>query len=81
MGSKNAFENPILAYFEGGTANCPDFHIVPISSLVPIYQNHFSKKSPFSLGFRLVLVYRKNGDKFFKSNSDFRKSNVTKEHQ
>ena len=22
MGSKNAFENPILAYFEGGTANC-----------------------------------------------------------
>ena len=66
----------------GGTANCPDFHIVPISSLVPIYQNHFSKKlSPFSLGFRLVLVYRKNWEKFFKSDSDFRKSNVTKEHR
>ena len=33
----------------GGTAYCPHFQIVPISSLVPIYQNHSSKKlSPFT---------------------------------
>ena len=37
------------AYADGGTAYCPHFQIVPISSLVPIYQNHSSKKlSPFT---------------------------------
>ena len=34
----------ILVPEEGGTAYWPHFQIVPISSLVPIYQNHFSKK-------------------------------------
>jgi hypothetical protein len=33
----------VASSLSGGTANCPDFQIVPISSLVPIYQNHSSK--------------------------------------
>ena len=52
--AKNIFNYVFLLWkndsqYDGGTAYCPDFQIVPISSLVPIYQNHSSKKlSPFT---------------------------------
>jgi hypothetical protein len=46
----------------------PDFQIVPTSSLVPIYQNHSSKKlSPFHKVLGLSLFIEKMGTIFLRA--------------
>ena len=57
----------------------PTFRLSPLQALSPLSESLHKKVVPISLGFMLVPVYWKNGDKFFKSDSDIRKSNVRKD--
>ena len=59
----------------------PTFRLSPFQALSPFIRITPQKNCPHSLDFKLVPVYWKNGDNFFRSDSDIRKSNVIMKHE